>query len=57
MEWIAVHALQIVIFLEILTSSFDIYVKKRQLDKFNEEEIPKFYEEIKSRNKGNEIVS
>ena len=57
MEWIAVHALQIVIFLEILTSSFDIYVKKRQLDKFNEEEIPKLYEEIKSRNKGNEIVS
>jgi len=50
MEWMAAHALHIVIVLEILTSSFDMYVKKRQLNKFNETKIPDFYEDIKSRN-------
>jgi hypothetical protein len=34
-----------------------MYVKKRQLTKFNEEEIPKFYDTIKKRNKGEDIVS
>jgi STE24 endopeptidase len=43
MEWMAAHALQILIVLEILTTSFDMYVKKRQLNKFNETEIPAFY--------------
>jgi hypothetical protein len=43
MEWMAAHALHIVIGLEILTTSFDLYVKKRQLNKFNEETIPAFY--------------
>jgi len=43
MEWLAAHALQILIFLEILTTSFDMYVKKRQLNKFNETDIPAFY--------------
>jgi hypothetical protein len=43
MEWMAAHALQILIVLEILTTSFDMYVKKRQLNKFNETDIPAFY--------------
>jgi len=34
-----------------------MYVKKRQLNKFNETEIPAFYKEIKKRNKGEDIVS
>lgn len=43
--------------MEILTTSFDLYVKKRQLNKFNETEIPKFYDDIKSRNKDKPIVT
>ncbi len=57
MEWMAAHALQILIILEILTKSFDMYVKKRQLNKFNEIEIPSFYNEIKRRNNGKDIIS
>ena len=34
-----------------------MYVKKRQLNKFNETKIPDFYEDIKSRNDNKDIVS
>lgn len=49
--------INIFIVLDILTCSFDLYVKKRQLNKFNETEIPKIYDSIKSRNNGEDIVS
>ena len=57
MEWLATHALQIVIFLEILTSLFDLYVKWRQLKKFNETEIPEYYKNLKSRNGGEDVLT
>jgi hypothetical protein len=57
MEWMATHALHIMIGLEILTSSFDIYVKNRQLNKLNEVEMPSFYEDLKRRNNYKEIIS
>jgi hypothetical protein len=46
-EWMAAHALQIIIFTQILTSTFDIYVKMRQLKRFDEKKIPDLYKEIK----------
>jgi hypothetical protein len=57
MEWMATHALHIVIGLEILASSFDIYVKNRQLNKLNEVAKPSFYNDLKRRNHNKKIFS